>query len=89
MGKAARIRRMQQRAQERGDTYEPSEKLLTLLLPSNITEEDETKYIIAKTNYSQEIPAIIKKNNIYGIQFHPERSQEAGKNLIINLLRSF
>lgn len=51
--------------------------------------EGKKKYIIAKTNYNQEIPAIIKKNNIYGIQFHPERSQEAGKNLIINLLKSF
>ena len=50
--------------------------------------EGNSKYIFAKTNYNQEIPAIIKNNKIYGIQFHPERSQEAGKNLLINLLRS-
>lgn len=50
--------------------------------------EGNNKYIIAKTNYSQEIPSIIKKNKIYGIQFHPERSQQAGKNLLINLLRA-
>ena len=47
------------------------------------------KYIIAKTHFNQEIPAIVKYKNIYGIQFHPERSQDAGKNLIINLLESF
>ena len=32
------------------------------------------------------MPAIISKNNVYGIQFHPEKSQQSGKNLMINLL---
>ena len=73
MGKAARIRRMQQRAQERGDTYEPSEKLLTLLLPSNITEEDETKYIIAKTLKS-ELDKIEK--NVNGLNSKEKRASK-------------
>ena len=48
--------------------------------------QGNNKYIITKTNHTQEIPAIIKKKNIYGIQFHPEKSQEVGRNLMINLL---
>ena len=48
--------------------------------------EGEEKYINAKSNLKINIPAIISKNNIYGIQFHPEKSQQSGKNLMINLL---
>ena len=51
--------------------------------------EGKKKYIIAQTNYFKNIPSIIKNKNIYGIQFHPEKSQESGKNLFLNLLRSF
>jgi glutamine amidotransferase len=51
--------------------------------------EGKNKYVIAKTNLKQNVPAIIKNKNIYGIQFHPEKSQESGKNLMINLLNTF
>ena len=51
--------------------------------------EGNDKHIIAISNFKKNIPAIIKKKNVYGIQFHPEKSQEAGKNLMINLLNSF
>ncbi len=45
-----------------------------------------SKFIVAKADHKISIPSIIKKKNIYGIQFHPEKSQSAGKNLLINLL---
>jgi glutamine amidotransferase len=51
--------------------------------------EGKNKYVIAKTNLKQNIPAIIKNKNIYGMQFHPEKSQEAGKKIMINLLNTF
>jgi glutamine amidotransferase len=45
---------------------------------------------LAQADFSIKFPAIIKKNNILGIQFHPEKSQHAGRlilsNLITNLL---
>lgn len=46
-------------------------------------------YIYATAFKNKELPAIIRNKNIYGIQFHPEKSQESGKNLMINLLKSF
>ena len=41
---------------------------------------------LAVTSYDIDFPSIIKKNNIYGVQFHPEKSQGAGIRLIKNFL---
>lgn len=38
--------------------------------------------LISYTNYSELVPAIVRKDNIYGIQFHPEKSAEVGLNII-------
>ena len=49
----------------------------------------DSKYIIAETEYENTFTSIISKDNILGIQFHPEKSQKAGqlifKNFIENL----
>lgn len=42
--------------------------------------------IIATTNYSLEIPSIIKKDNICGFQFHPEKSGKFGLKILNNWL---
>ncbi len=41
---------------------------------------------VASTNYGIGFPSIINKENIYGVQFHPEKSQIAGEKLIENFL---
>ena len=47
----------------------------------------DLKTLIAHINYDDTlIPAIVKKGNIYGMQFHPEKSRAAGINLIKNFL---
>jgi len=38
--------------------------------------------VIAYTNYGIDMPAIVKKDNIYGMQFHPEKSGIVGLNLL-------
>ena len=38
--------------------------------------------ILATTNYGEEFPCIIGKKNIFGVQFHPEKSQKFGKDLL-------
>tara|TARA_B100000963_G_scaffold40394_1_gene30020 strand:+ start:1458 stop:2087 length:630 start_codon:yes stop_codon:yes gene_type:complete len=42
--------------------------------------------VLAITNYGQKFPSIIKKGNIYGVQFHPEKSHKYGLNLIKNYI---
>ena len=53
---------------------------------SYVFEPSLNEHIISKTNYGNDFCSIIKKNNIFGVQFHPEKSHFAGKNLISNFL---
>ncbi len=41
---------------------------------------------LAKCSYGIDFPAVINKNNNYGVQFHPEKSQNLGKKLLSNFL---
>jgi imidazole glycerol-phosphate synthase subunit HisH len=40
---------------------------------------------IASSNYDLEIPGIVRYKNVYGMQFHPEKSGEVG----LGLLKAF
>ncbi len=42
--------------------------------------------IISKTNYENDFVSAIQMENIFGVQFHPEKSQKAGQLLIRNFL---
>ena len=42
--------------------------------------------VSATTDYSSEIACAIEKENIFGIQFHPEKSDKAGLHLIKNFI---
>jgi glutamine amidotransferase len=44
------------------------------------------KNIVAYTSYGLNFPSVINQNNIYGVQFHPEKSQVNGKNFLLNFL---
>jgi imidazole glycerol-phosphate synthase subunit HisH len=48
--------------------------------------ECDEKYVVAITDYGQQITAAVQKDNIFGVQFHPERSQRKGFHLINNFI---
>lgn len=41
---------------------------------------------IAETNYGVEFSAAIRKDNFYGVQFHPEKSGDVGERILRNFL---
>ena len=43
--------------------------------------------IVATTDYGLEYPCLIAKNNVYGSQFHPEKSGATGRIILQNFLR--
>ena len=45
----------------------------------------DEKYITSKTEYGAEITASVANENIFGVQFHPEKSGEAG----LKILKAF
>jgi len=42
--------------------------------------------IAATCNYGKEFAAIVWKDNVYGVQFHPEKSQEIGLKILKNFV---
>ena len=48
----------------------------------------QDKAIVAKTTYGNEFISFIEKDNIYGSQFHPEKSHYVGLKLLKNFLET-
>lgn len=47
----------------------------------------ECEETICSTEYGVEYTSAIKKNNFYGVQFHPEKSSKAGEKILENFLK--
>ena len=47
---------------------------------------DDEAFISSKTNYSEEIVASVEKNNLFGTQFHPKKSDSIGLKIIENFI---
>lgn len=48
------------------------------------TDED---IISANVDYDLEIPVAVQKDNIFGVQFHPEKSDEVGLKILENFIK--
>ncbi|QCI24761.1 imidazole glycerol phosphate synthase subunit HisH [Buchnera aphidicola (Rhopalosiphum padi)] len=44
------------------------------------------KYTLATTTYDISFSSVMQKNNFFGVQFHPEKSGDAGSQLLKNFL---
>lgn len=68
-------------------------------LLTGITEEDDfyfvhsyclvgskSSQVISSASYGTTFPAVVQNENIYGVQFHPEKSSSAGRKLLANFL---
>ena len=43
-------------------------------------------WVVASCDYGGRVPAIVRKDNFRGVQFHPERSGAAGARVLKNFL---
>lgn len=51
---------------------------------SYVCEPEEDEAVVAATEYDGEFVSVIEKDNIFGTQFHPEKSQELGLQILKN-----
>ena len=56
-----------------------------LMRPAGELPVPHSKYIAAWCDYGMKVPALVFCGNVYGAQFHPEKSGETG----LNILRCF
>jgi len=45
------------------------------------------EYVLAWCDYGEKFPAMVRRENIYGIQFHPEKSRSWGLDILRNFVR--
>lgn len=48
---------------------------------------DDPQVVLATSTYDQQFVSVVQADNLFGVQFHPERSQQVGLDLLANFLR--
>ncbi|MBS7654128.1 MAG: imidazole glycerol phosphate synthase subunit HisH [Candidatus Bathyarchaeia archaeon] len=48
---------------------------------------EDRSMVAAETDYGVKFPSIVMRDNIFGVQFHPEKSGKAGERIIKNFVR--
>lgn len=54
---------------------------------SFVLEASDEADVVGRTEYGETFASIVRRGNIVGVQFHPEKSQKAGMLLLTNFLR--
>ena len=50
-------------------------------------ELDDPKIVVGEANYGVSYPSVVANGELYGVQFHPEKSQAVGLQLLANFAR--
>lgn len=61
-----------------------SEDSFFYFLHSYSLENKDSKYSVCETFYGTDFVSVFNKENIFGIQFHPEKSHTQGSQILIN-----
>lgn len=68
-------------------SFETFEETRFYFVHSYFVQVDQQKHSILKTHYGLDFDSAIQKENIYGAQFHPEKSHKFGMKLFENFAR--
>jgi glutamine amidotransferase len=49
---------------------------------------DDPAYVVATTHYGYDFASVVAKLNVWGIQFHPEKSQDVGLQMLRNFVEA-
>ena len=52
------------------------------------SNSDMINQVVAYSNYGTLFPSVVRKNNIVGVQFHPEKSQRSGLQILKNFINN-
>ena len=52
------------------------------------SNSDMINQVVAYSNYGALFPSVVRKNNIVGVQFHPEKSQRSGLQILKNFINN-
>lgn len=63
------------------------EKPYAYFVHSYYVVPDHQETVLSNTDYGITFPSMIWRNNIYGCQFHPEKSQETGLKILENFVK--
>lgn len=71
---------------KKNNLFDNIDELSYYFLHSYYVEPNNENNINAHSNYCHDFPACVKKNNVYGVQFHPEKSHDSGLQLLNNFI---
>ncbi|XJZ26895.1 imidazole glycerol phosphate synthase subunit HisH [Bacillota bacterium Lsc_1132] len=54
---------------------------------SYFVDAKDSPVLLAKASYHEEVSAVVGRGNIFGMQFHPEKSSKLGMSLLNNFLK--
>jgi glutamine amidotransferase len=68
-----------------GDSGEPTS---FYFMQSYGFDDPAAPSVVGTCDYGGPVVAVIEQNNVFGVQFHPEKSQRAGLRVLTNFART-